>query len=527
MMAIAGCGGDDGGMPPGGGARVHEPATCASERDAPIRDGLGGFACIAVGADPTPATGEWPDVAGLPAPLLYVRPGVTGGDGTMASPFGTVAEALAETPAPMAIVLATGDHLLTASIEVTGTLVLVGAASAGGTTLIPPADMPGIDASGAGARLTVRDLAIEYRDPVTVDGGTGAAVLATGGAEVTLEDVVIRDALHGVRADGATVTARGLTVLRAASVGVWVTAGGHAVLERFAVRSGGRYGILAQNANVDLTRGHVAENERDGIALLGGIAGETHMIGEVTASFNGVTGMRVEGALAAAAFSLAAMEGTRVPDGTIGGDGLFVGNGASVTVDPGLSTDLVQGHGTAMVGNARTGILGAGAGTELTVTGVLLGSNEGPGAFLQTEVTVPRMGYARIEDNTVLGVGAASASVVEFPCDLFEGTRMGTIVTTDGTLELGDGLSIARNGDTRAMIQGSEFSDNARFGAVFSETMATMRDNRGSGNRWSMAAYTSSDVDLDPSNSIEAREASPSDTQATARGEVFLTAIPP
>jgi hypothetical protein len=237
--------------------------------------------------------------------------------------------------------------------------------------------------------------------------------------------------------------------------------------------------------------------------------------------------MRVEGATSAT-ITLSSSEGTRVPAGTVGGDGLFAGDGAHVTVDLDFATEPQMGNGSAMVANARTGILGAGImgtteNTELIVHGVLLGSNDGPGAFFQTGAIGRSIGYARIEDNTALGLGAAAAPIFEIPCNGIVGTRMGTLVTIDEALELGDGLSLASNSSTMADVHDNEFTDNARFAAVFTGSDAMLRNNRGSGNRYGIKGYAASTVDSDGTNAIDAREAAPSDVQPTARGAVDLT----
>ncbi|NIS34721.1 MAG: hypothetical protein GWN73_30450, partial [Actinobacteria bacterium] len=83
--------------------------------------------------DPCPA-GDFPTA--LPAgPVRYVRPGATGGDGTMASPFGTVADALAGAPDGVVIALARGTHAEAVSIAANATLV---GACAAETTIRPP-----------------------------------------------------------------------------------------------------------------------------------------------------------------------------------------------------------------------------------------------------------------------------------------------------------------------------------------------------------------------------------------------------
>ena len=76
---VGACGGADPVADAGADAPpTHAVPTCPGLDEAPLRRPDGSHRCTPVGASTAPATDEWPDLAGAPAPVVYVRPGGTG-----------------------------------------------------------------------------------------------------------------------------------------------------------------------------------------------------------------------------------------------------------------------------------------------------------------------------------------------------------------------------------------------------------------------------------------------------------------
>jgi hypothetical protein len=318
------------------------------------------------------------------------------------------------------------------------------------------------------------------------------------------------------------MTASGLTIEDAGKVGLVLRDGAQADIGSLLVRSSARYGIVTEASRIAIDGGLVSGHGLDGIALLGVTGGAPHRLARFAASGNGVTGVRVERGVLEAERLL--IQGTHVPEGTSGGDGLYAGDGARVILDAMLTTDGDRGNGSRLVANARTGALAAGMGTELDVRGALIGSNEGPGVFLQDRAVSNLIGFSILEDNGALGIGVASqASILEIPCDMFRGTRTATLRTTAGDVEVGDGVSIVETpAGTSTNVHGNLFLNNERFACVMTGSDATLRDNTGEGNGFPPSWYVGV-VDADASNVIGARNATPDAPPATATGMIDLS----
>ena len=152
----------------------------------------GGTGCVVVGSA-CPADG-WPE--GLPesVPIVFVRSGASGGDGSRARPFGTIAEALAVRAADAIIALATGEYR--EQVSITGTAVTLWGACARSTRIAPagPTDSAVVIAQ---APLVLRD--------VTVGPSSAAGVWALATLEAT--DVVLdRVSDHGIFVQAAEGT---------------------------------------------------------------------------------------------------------------------------------------------------------------------------------------------------------------------------------------------------------------------------------------------------------------------------------
>jgi hypothetical protein len=215
---------------------------------------------------------------------------------------------------------------------------------------------------------------------------------------------------------------------------------------------------------------------------------------------------------------------TRVPAGTVGGDGLYLGATARLTVDEALNTAaaalptpamrdaLLRGRGSLLVRNARAGILadgdrltetGADAGTsrdpaaasELALYGAFIASNSGPGVFVQRRAVATSVSYADLYDNSQLGLGISGGGIYEANCTTVHGTRLGYFTPENSAVSpflIGDGASFAdQSTSTMASINYSHFDDNARFGAIFRSFQATLRGVTGRGNRFNARADVS------------------------------------
>jgi hypothetical protein len=419
--------------------------------------------------------------------------------------------------------------------------VLVGVSGATLLRVAPP--------EGARAAVSIARLGLRFNAPASADS---SAVEAVGsGARLSLDEVEITQARDGVRVDRrATVCAQALTVRGSLGRGVVLFEDSHGYFRNVLVQGSREGGILAVRSHVDATRPAVLDNGRDGLALrdvrsgaacdrdedcvdteppcpgfthaqtcvarivpggsppMRGQCRSTDQLVDLVARGNQVTALRAErpdddrsrwgepGPVVRG--TRLVLTGTRVPTGLTGGDGLYVGAGAHVTLDSELMGrgDAARGLGSAIVGTTRTGILVDGDRRTgpvspgelrqsgwLAVDGALIGSNRGPGLFVQEDSTVARVAFSTVDDNRALGIGVTtSGSVAEILCDQCINTRLGTLETTGGsraTFTVGDGLSMSegtggprRSGGEREVtaIAGSEFSGNGRFGIVVAAT---------------------------------------------------------
>jgi hypothetical protein len=159
--------------------------------------------------------GEWPEDLPDDGPL-HVRPGAEpAGDGSVARPFATIAEALSVATPGAVVALARGtyDEIVEPPVAVT----LRGACTA--ETILAPSAPHDTDAAlrATGVALTVQDLRISGERPGIAATGAGAALTLEGvvvssvvayalyadaGASVDGHDVVVRD-VRGRPSDGA------------------------------------------------------------------------------------------------------------------------------------------------------------------------------------------------------------------------------------------------------------------------------------------------------------------------------------
>lgn len=159
----------------------------------------GESACAPLGSA-CPA-GEWPEGLPTASPVIYVRPGAVGGDGTRELPFGTPTEAMASvTVAGTTIALARGTHVDSFSLR--GGVTVRGVC-ARDTILRARPGSNFVVAMGGSSMRTLRDVSIE-------GPGMGAA-MESGAA--TLEGVEIRGAdPYAIALSGGSIVARRVAV---------------------------------------------------------------------------------------------------------------------------------------------------------------------------------------------------------------------------------------------------------------------------------------------------------------------------
>ncbi len=134
---------------------------------------------------------------------VHVRAGATGGDGSSARPYGTVAEATRAAPVGAAILVAAGRY--EGTIEVTKRLTIVGACA---SDTILHDDGLGTIGVFTGAEVTISN--------VTIAAPIGVAIEIASGTRATIDNVYVDGSVAGVRARGATMTLRKSAVRAAA-----------------------------------------------------------------------------------------------------------------------------------------------------------------------------------------------------------------------------------------------------------------------------------------------------------------------
>jgi hypothetical protein len=452
LAVLAACG-----RPP-----VHTIPTCDAA-SAPIPDGTGAFVCTPVGATIMPA---WPELIGA---ITYVRPGASG-DGSLAAPFGTIQEAIDAGAA--LIMLDTGEHVLTSDIEISS------------ATSVSIIGKSGVRVVGSGVAIEVAMGELGIQDVVL----EGVSIRARAATTLNVLGVEMRAA--NVECSGCVLMAGLMTIAESTGPALFVDGSAYARIYGVRIHGGSGVGIAVCNSNGRIAGSLVRDQIRDGIAISStdGTGYDFEVFTSASIG-NGVSALRVEGAALRVELDDVLLAGTLVPDGLTGGDGLFVGGGAMVETDVTIESDAQRGTGSVFIGNARTGILADGAGTELSVRGALVGSNGGPGIYVQSSALASLIGFSRIDDNLALGIGiAASARAGMIPCNEIVGTRNDALATEVGAVEVGDGLSIASSEGSTEIV-GNVFSRNERFAALFTDANATMADNTGEDNGYGMAFY--------------------------------------
>jgi hypothetical protein len=484
-----------------------------------------------VGAAGDVASGPFADTVyagiALPSPVAHVRADAgVGGDGSPTRPFATLAEAVRAGAAT--VLLARGEHGVAETIVVGRDLTLVGV---GASTLRPPA---------VGPTLRVRGVALSLAR-LTLRGATDDApvVDVAEGATASLRHVVVDGGAAGLRVSGASTQAalERVTVVRTRVAGVVVEDGARARLVGVSVRDGGGLGVIAGASAPGLPGGRlllrdslVARNWAEGVTLTrdGGDAtgfqacddtlsaprGAFDCVASTAVQDNRATGVYVAGARRVTGRALV-VSGTRARGGIPSGDGLFVGDGASLSLDLAVVGDARMGHGSQWVGNARAAVLLSGAGATLSLHGARIRDNASVGVFVQRGATLEALRYSALERNGGAALAASEgATLGSILCDHFLATRPALLVTTAGRVTLADGASIHRA--TVREMTGNELSSNGRFGLILNAASGALTRNRGAGNLFGLGNYAPAGVTVDDAAAIRGRSPPPAALPAVA-----------
>ncbi len=504
---------------------------CADPAQAPIDDTRARNGCVTVGASGAMASGEFADPAALnapPSPVRYVRAGApAGGDGSRERPFATLTEATADASTGT-LLLSRGVHDVASTVRLRGAFAVVGA-GVGATTVRVARGRAAFEASGGGQDGSLQGFSVEAMEGA---GGAEAAVECRDGATLRASDLRVRGALVGLRASGldATLDAAGVTVLNAVSIGVASLDGARVRLRRSLVRDGQNYGLFAGSstgreaepvggrlhASDSLVAGHggygvvfagVARPGAGAAACVGdplGARGELDCLDRVAVQDNRTAGVNLLGARHVDARRLV-VTGTRADGDSLFGDGLYVGAGARLTLDVDLVSDASRALGSQVIGNAA----------RVRIHGATVGSNRGPGVFLQRGAAGDAVSYSLLAGNGGVALGVTpGASLAAIQCDIFVGTHRATLSSAAGErYELADGLSAY--GLTGARVEGNVMSRNERFGVVLlnaggaGDRAVTLRNNRGEDNGFGVGNYNAMGVTIDAPGAITGRSPAP------------------
>ena len=422
----------------------------------------GDSACAPVGS--ACPTGEWPtDLPAASGTTRYVRAGAASGDGSMVSPFGTIADAMSASGAGDVIALAKGsydevvvlragvalvgacarDTILTAPAAsgITGTVHVRGAGSVLRNVTIGGSRI-GIVASGAGVVGTL--------EGVVIDGAWAAALFAETNARIVGSGVVVRSTVATTTGNGQGLVARAggqieldrALLERNTYSGTWSSGPGTRIaLTAAAVRetqpaAGGRAGpalYVLGGSTVELRRS-VLESNREASVLAG----------------NEGTMVIVEDSLIRESLPYAA--------DAQAGRGIALEVGARATVAR-----------TTIEGSREASVTAAGAGVEIDLTDVVLRDNlgveatgfAGDGAIVQEGA---RMGAERLWIEAVRGTGlfvldGATATVADVTIAETQSHRsdgmFGRGISVQGAQLIGQRVAIVRARDVGVFSDGT------------------------------------------------------------------------
>lgn len=503
---------------------------CAQIAEAPLRTGddVDATRCTPVGAAPVTNPPRWPEVAGLPSPVLYVDPDADpNGDGTPERPLRTLSRAVSWLPEARAVVLSRGTHFVVDTVRLPRDLVIVGAGAEGGSIVEISRARTGL-AVAAAARVTLSALSLRFASGAS--GDADIAVALEGGA-LTLRDIAVDDASVGVDAAGGALDAERITVRRSARVGVRASANASVALTRFLVREGAGQGIRAESAHLRLSQGLVSGNARHGVVLLGAVdatggrarcadaaPGAIDCFDQLVSQGNGVAALYVTDARRVELRrSTLADTALATIDGGEAGDGIFVGPDADLSMDPELISPAVRGFGSAVLGNGRAGLVAQGLRARVAVRGAVFARNASGGAFIGGRAQATVIGESIFVENRFAGIVATpGAEVGIVQCNGIADTLAGTLRTATATVQLADGVHVNAIGSTLSLRENAILRSSA-FGLLVNAGSVALQRNRGVDNRFGVGIYGGAMV-MGDTTSIVGREAAPAVAPALVPG---------
>ncbi len=437
--------------PPGAWALPGGACTATSLRDCPA----GEYAAI-----PAEAVGQR---------VVYVRAdAMPAGDGTPQRPFNSLTAGLAAAGSSGWVLVAAGDY---APIAVTGSAHVIGACAARVTVTGSPTPSttlaPSVLAEGSGASLDLRG--------VTVREGAGA-VVARDGAALTLRAVRVESAREfgvGALGAGARITLDDVAIVAprvapttAKAHGVVVGRQASADLTRVVIEGARGYGLDASGVGTrvdarDLWITDTSAGRNDaGVAYGASVAATSGA--RVTVERASLRRSTVMGAVAGEGASLTlasvTLEDTRP---AMGADGESYGMGLVA-----LARSTVDLRDVALVDNYYSGLLASGT---VTLRGVLVRGTREPRSTLRA--VSPSAGV------TVLGGGRVVAEGLRCQANQGIGIRVegldsrldATDLVLSGTRPFSDGTSgygLLVRSDARATVARSLVDDNRAAGVV-------------------------------------------------------------
>ncbi len=405
-------------------------------------------------------------------PVFYVDPmAETAGDGSRATPFRAIADALAAAPAGATILLAPGEHDGPLRIERDVSLVGTCAGSILQTDTV--ADVAGVidvvDAQVSISNLSIRSEVrpgITARDAqvaldgVLIAGAVGAGVVASGGSlrarELVIEDVAPGGVFAGrslsidrsavdlarsriaiaeggailVTGEGATLTATDVAVTRGIrggeshlGRGVMVTRRATATLERVYVRGAHTSGVLVGD-DAELTARRLVIEE------------------VVSQTINPAASVLVENGATASISELLAFDGSHA--------GLWSRDGADVAISDAVLIGVGAEQATSALRASRARLRAQ----RIDIVGHRAGATA-------------QLGDLTISDTSIRGTFEQAIGVVMRSQGVFERVRLDE---TRGGVFVGDSSAICSDCDVSNTLV---FADNGRFGRGFEGTSAT------------------------------------------------------
>ena len=454
---------------------------------------VGGTGCKRVGT--TCASDGWP--TGLPSSgVVFVRPGGSG-DGSRASPFGRVADALSSSATTIALAEGRYDE----AVSLGAGKALVGACPQ--TTILTR----GVTLNGDGAGLSNVSLegtagltsrATATVESVVVDTSSGTAISVTADT-LSLTSVSIRgSAANGLSVlTGAEAVGERMAISERTGDAISVSgSGARAALSDVSIDGAGGYGLsVSSGASARMERGLILESGRAGVSNANG---EVELVDVVIRGDGAAPDSRVEqgivqsagtGTLSRVLIEEAGWAAVDMWDGSLGATDLVVASTSAVEGDPFSGYGINAFSGTLTVErahvaqNVNCGIITDADSVTLTDVTVVETRESVPtpsgasfGCAMQISARTATLERIRARENVRYGVSLLGEETVATIRDVHVTDTVGSVADGEG----GEGI-FALQGATvdaeRVMVERSEFAGFAiRDGSTFTATDLVARD---------------------------------------------------